>query len=146
VSLVPLHCERIRRQVALEVDQEPSRFERAARRAHLLGCPDCRRFAADVPAFTQLLRDAPLVALERPVVVRRARRASAWRSVGIASPAAVAALALAFVGLSNDISRESRALGKASPRVYPTAGELEQEISAVEVAARRSLTFTTFLR
>jgi predicted anti-sigma-YlaC factor YlaD len=146
VSLAPLNCERIRRQVALEVDQEPSRFERAARKAHLVGCPDCRAFAADVRAFTQMLREAPLVPLERPVVVRRTR--PAWRSLGIASPAAAAALALAFVGLSGEFSRDGRSLGSqaVSPRVYPTAGELEQEISAVEVAARRSLTFTTFLR
>jgi hypothetical protein len=138
----------MRRQIALGVDKQPSAFERAGRATHLLGCSDCRRFESEVLAFTQLLRDAPLEPLERPVVVRRAR--PAWKSLGLASPAAAAALVLAFVGLSGqDATRDGRSVasaGQATPRVYPTAGELEQEISFVEVAAKRSLAFTTNIR
>jgi predicted anti-sigma-YlaC factor YlaD len=149
VTLVPLNCERTRRQVALAVDQEPSLFERTARAAHLLGCSECRRFAAEVNAFTLMLREAPLERLERPVVVRRAR--PAWRSLGVVSPAAVAALALAFVGVSSQIPTNEqpgagRSYQRVSPTVYPTAGELEQEISFVEVAANRSVAFTTNIR
>ena len=136
MSLAPLNCERIRRQVALGVDEEPSRFERAARAAHLLGCPDCRRFEADVRAFTQMLREAPLEPLERPVVVRRAR--PAWRSLGVVSPAAVAALVLAFVGVSGQFATGDRGASRAlrSPTVYPTASQLASEQAFIEALAR----------
>ncbi len=139
----------MRRQIALGVDKQPSAFERAGRAAHLLGCADCRRFESEVVAFTQMLRDAPLERLERPVVVRRAPR-PAWKSLSLASPAAAAALVFAFVGLSGgNATRDGRSVarsGEVIPRVYPTAGEIEQEISFVEVAAKRSMAFTTNIR
>ena len=83
-------CDRAAQWVSLELDGELSQLEHAALERHLAGCARCREVAADVRSFTCLLREAPLVELERPVVVRAPQRARVARR---------AAISLAFAGL-----------------------------------------------
>jgi len=70
-------CERAAQWISLDLDGELSQLERAALGRHLDGCPRCREIGADVRAFTTLLREAPLVELDRPVELPPARRAHA---------------------------------------------------------------------
>ena len=61
--------------------------------AHLVRCEDCRTYAADVVAFTNRLRAAPLEPLERPVVIQRSRRTVVGRpQLGLAAGVAVVVL------------------------------------------------------
>ena len=86
-------CERASQWISLDLDGELSQLERAALARHLTACVRCSELAADVSSFTQLLRAAPLVELERPIVVeapRAVRRRVARR----------AAVSLAFAGLT----------------------------------------------
>ena len=85
-------CERASQWISLELDGELSQLERTALARHLGGCARCRELAADVTAFTHLLREAPLVQLEQPLVVelpRAVRRRVARR----------AAVSVAFAGV-----------------------------------------------
>ena len=86
-------CERASQWISLDLDGELSQLERAALDRHLAGCARCAETSADVGAFTRLLREAPLVELERPVVVSAPRRARA-------RAARRAAVGLAFAGIS----------------------------------------------
>src|SRR5262245_41143976 len=63
------------RAISLRLDGEASELEAAALDRHLAVCPRCREVAADTAALTALLREAPLVELERPVVLASPRRA-----------------------------------------------------------------------
>ena len=62
------------RLISLRLDGEAAQLEAAALDRHLERCPRCREVAADTAALTSLLREAPLVELERPVVVTSPRR------------------------------------------------------------------------
>ena len=62
------------RVISLRLDGEASQLEVAALERHLETCPRCREVAADTATLTSLLREAPLVELERPVVVTSPRR------------------------------------------------------------------------
>jgi anti-sigma factor RsiW len=62
------------RSISLRLDGEASELEVMALDRHLAVCPRCREIAADTASLTYLLRDAPLVELERPVVVASSRR------------------------------------------------------------------------
>lgn len=86
-------CERAMQWISLDLDGELSQLEQAALARHLDACDRCREVGADVDAFTLLLRDAPLVELERPVVVAAPRRARA-------QVARRAAVSVAFAGLA----------------------------------------------
>jgi len=79
--------------ISLDLDGELSQLEQAALARHLDDCARCRAAGADVNAFTRLLRDAPLLELERPVAVAAPRRAR----VVVARRAAVT---LAFAALA----------------------------------------------
>jgi anti-sigma factor RsiW len=91
-------CERALHLISLGLDGESSQLEQAALDRHLADCARCRAAAVDLGAFTALLRQSPLVELERPVALpaparsraRVARRAAA--AVAFAVVAAVAAL------------------------------------------------------
>ena len=80
-------CERSLQWISLDLDGELSQLERAALDRHLDACARCRAASDEVRSFTQLLREAPLVELERPVVVAGARRigSRAARRVAAAS-------------------------------------------------------------
>jgi len=79
--------------ISLDLDGELSQLEQAALARHLDGCARCRELGTDVNAFTQLIRDAPLVELDRPVVVAAPGRSRA-------RAARRAAVSLAFAGLA----------------------------------------------
>lgn len=107
-----LECDRVREWASLDLDGELSEFERVLMDAHLALCADCREFRSSMGAFTSELRAVPLEASERPVVVRRSRRAISFRRV----PAAAAALVVATVGVATLLtSSELRGVSESSP-------------------------------
>ena len=130
-------CDRVRAQIALEVDREFSQFERARRATHVARCPECRAFGVDVREFTRVLREAPLEQLSRPLTVRRPR--TAVRALRV--PALAAAMVIAVAGLSAQLATQFATGGRASaargPAVYPTGNELQSEIEMVEVLGER---------
>jgi hypothetical protein len=80
--------------------------------AHLALCADCMQFRESIAGFTSELRAVPLELSERPVVVRRARRAISFRRV----PAAAAALVVATVGVATLLtSSELRGVSNGAP-------------------------------
>ena len=88
-----LVCDRVRAQISFGLDGELSQLEHAMLSSHLERCADCRAYETDVTTFTRAMREAPLEAPARPVVVRPRRRFVATRiQVGAAAAAAVAAL------------------------------------------------------
>jgi len=123
-------CQRARAQISLDVDGVLSEFERRLVAAHLERCEDCRTYQADVAAFTDVLRGAPLEHAERRIVVRRPRRlrpvATALRGAAVALPVAVAV----FIGQGalTDLNRPD---GIQTPTRYPTAAQLSREVESV---------------
>jgi len=105
-------CEQVRERVSLDLDGELSGFERVLVDRHLASCAGCKAFAAQAGSFTQRLRAAPLVELERPVSVP-ARRSFRLETMRFAAAAAAAAAALAVgvgaltasLGESGDVTR-----------------------------------------
>jgi anti-sigma factor RsiW len=67
-------CDRWTRTISLRLDGEASELEAIALERHLAVCPRCREIAFDTTSLTRLLREAPLVELDRPVVVTSPRR------------------------------------------------------------------------
>lgn len=94
----PLVCDRVRGQISLALDGELSQLERAMLSSHLERCASCRAYQADSAALTTLLRDAPLEAMSRPVMVHRRRRSIVGARVQVAAAAAIAVAALAGAG------------------------------------------------
>lgn len=131
-------CDRVRAQISVELDGELSQLERAMLAAHVRRCAECRAYGVEVTAFTDELRAAELQVMERPVVVRRLRRAVAgrrWMQV----PAA-AALALTVVGVATQVAAlgprpagQSASLG--APVRFPTRAELERELALIAMAS-----------
>jgi anti-sigma factor RsiW len=134
-------CERVRVQVSLLLDGELSQFERRMLDAHLAQCPDCVAYADDVTSFTDQIRYAPMLPLERPVVVQRRSRFSVSRvQMGVA-----AVVGLIAVGLGSQLA-ESEAKGdlwQAPPVTkYTTRAQLDYEqalLRSLEVRTNVSL-------
>lgn len=126
-------CDRVRAQIALEVDHEYSQLERARRATHVAHCPECRAFGVEVRAFTRLLREAPPELLTRPITIRRPRTAA--QSLRLTSVAA-AALVFALVGLSAQLATEFAERGsrtaRSGPTVFTTGQDLASEIELIE--------------
>ncbi len=127
-------CDRIRAQIALEVDHEYSQLERARRATHVAHCAECRAFGIEVREFTRLLREAPPERLTRPITIRRPRTAAqSLRLTGVAA----AAMVLALVGLSAQLATEFAGRGSQSarsgPTVFLTGQDLASEIEVIEV-------------
>jgi anti-sigma factor RsiW len=79
-------CERSIRAISLRLDGEISELESAALVRHRAVCEHCCEIAAHPAATTELLREAPLVELERRVVVtspRRVRRQRVRRTAAV---------------------------------------------------------------
>lgn len=91
-------CDRAAQWVSLDLDGELSPIERAALDRHLDGCPRCRALAADITSFTRLMREAPLVELEHPLVARAPQRIRVARRAA-ASLAFAAAVTAAVLGV-----------------------------------------------
>jgi predicted anti-sigma-YlaC factor YlaD len=90
-------CDRARQWISLELDSELTQLEEAALARHLSLCARCRAVSAEFGAFTQLLREAPLLDLDRPVVVAAPRLARSRAARRAAVSLAFAALAAAAV-------------------------------------------------
>lgn len=125
-----LVCQRVREQVSLQLDDELSQLERRMLASHLARCAVCEAYAAEVTTFTEALRSAPPVVLERPVVVQRPRRLTGVRlQAGVA-----AALAFAALGLGSQLATSGPGgdLSAASVTRFPTQAELQREIAIIE--------------
>ncbi len=128
-------CERVRAQVSLELDDELSQLERRMLDAHLICCPDCRAYAADVAAFTTELRAAPLEQIERAIIVHRPRRGSLARlQVGVA--AAVAIAILGFVLQLDFPGAERSSTVVRTPTRFPTLAEGRSEMLQITADGR----------
>lgn len=140
-------CERVRAQVSLELDDMLSQLERSQLDAHLIRCPDCRAYAADVVAFTTELRAAPLEQLGCAVVVHRPRRSSFARlQVGVAAAVAIAVLGYALQLDFPGVERSSTVV--QTPTRFPTLAEGRSEmlqITADGIAFRRHRSGSTFV-
>jgi anti-sigma factor RsiW len=82
----PTPCERSIKAISLRLDGEITELESAALDRHLAECERCSEIAAHTAAMTAVLREAPLVELERQVVVtspRRARRQLVRRTAAV---------------------------------------------------------------
>jgi predicted anti-sigma-YlaC factor YlaD len=128
-------CERVRAQIALELDREFSQLERARRVSHVAHCGECRAFEADLAAFTQLLRDAPP---ERPsrafTVPRRGVGVRSLRTSAVAAAATVLALVGVTTQIATDLATSERgSAARSGPTVYPTNQALESEVEIIEV-------------
>ena len=133
-GLRPATCDRVRAQIALELDREYSQLERARRVSHVAHCEDCRAFEADLQAFTQMLREAPPERPSRQFAVPR--RGVAGRALRTSSVAA-AAMVLALVGLTTQLAtdlatNDRRSAAPTAPTVYPTSQVLASEIAIIE--------------
>ena len=133
--LPSLVCRRVREQVSLQLDNELSELERRMLDAHLVRCASCAAYADDVRSFTQELREAPLVALERPVVVtRRGRYVAARLQIGVAAALAFAALGLGTqLSASTESGDTSLSRFEGSPNLSPPRSVLEREQAILEV-------------
>jgi anti-sigma factor RsiW len=97
-------CERWVRAISLQLDGEASELEAAALARHLLTCQRCREIATETAATTQLLREAPLLELGRPVTVvspQRARKQFVRRGSAVLVVAAGLAVASAVTWFSD---------------------------------------------
>lgn len=127
-------CERVRAQASLLVDGELSELERRMLVSHLERCSACRTYAADVEAFTDLIRSAPLVAPTRPVVVRAGRRVGTARmQVGVAAALALVALGLGAQVSSLESQAPSLARFEGKQNLSPPRSVLEREQAILQV-------------
>jgi len=127
-------CERVRAQVSLQLDDELSQLERRMLAAHLERCADCRSYADEVSAFTRTLREAPLEALERPLVLRRARRPSIARlQIGVAAGLAVAILGAASQFPVSETQGPSLSRFEGTKNLSPPSAVLEREQAILDV-------------
>lgn len=87
----PVVCERVRAHVSIDLDGELSELEQKMRDAHLVRCPACRAYSADVVSFTTKLRNAPLEEIGRPIHIHLPRRVALGRvHAGLAAAVAIA--------------------------------------------------------
>ena len=123
-------CSRVRAQVSLQLDDELSQLERRMVSAHLERCHDCSLYAEEVEEFTLALRAAPMVSLDRAIVVTRPRRLSILRmQAGVAA----AVLAVVAVGLASQVTPSSSSDATESEwsvtvTRFPTAVETQREL------------------
>lgn len=111
----PLHCDRSRQWISIELDGTISSFEGKLLSRHLRRCADCRAFASSVRGQTELLRAAPLELLAAPVEVTVRRQGRPLRKVVmplVASLAAAAATLTFVAGGSQEPPRTSAAHGQ----------------------------------
>lgn len=126
-------CDRAREWSSLQLDGELSDFEHVLLGSHLSTCEECRHFSASVTAFTVELRAVPLERPERPVVVRKHRRA-----LSLARAPVAAALAVMAVGLGTLLT--SSELGNSPDRAVferPAAAELDATNLMRQAEAKR---------
>lgn len=100
--------------------------------SHIARCPECAVYRAGVTSFTKELREAPLEALESPIVIRRRSAVNMSRiQVGVAAALALAALGLGTQLQSRPTSSGSRSLGTITR--FPTDAEVANENALLEL-------------
>src|SRR5205823_4692856 len=124
-------CERALQWISLDLDGELSQLEQAALGRHLHGCARCRSASVEVGGFTRLLRQAPLVELERPVTIaapRNARvRAARRAAVSVAVGALAAAAVLGALVITSSTTSASSALAFRNAREQQRFAHLEAQ-------------------
>jgi len=120
VSLVHGKCDRARQWASLELDGELSSFERALLANHVVRCPSCKAFRAEINSLTTALRTAQYEPF-RGIVLGRIRR-----RVGMRLAPAAAAMAVAAVGLGS-------LLASSTFRSSPVAHFAAQSVDATNV-------------
>lgn len=130
----PIVCDRVRAQVSLLLDGELSQLEQRMLASHLDRCPACSAYKADVESFTVEIRSAPLLPLQRPIVVERRRRLAGVRLQAVAA-AAVALVALGLGGqlASNDSQSSSLPTFDDARDLSPPRSVLEREQEILDV-------------
>jgi anti-sigma factor RsiW len=131
-------CDRVRGQISLELDGELSQLERAMVVSHVRRCPACASFKASATSFTDALRTAPLVALERPIEVpslrRRALAEMRFGAFRVAAAAAGIAVVLTL-GLSSGGILGSQGLhdGPSARAAYLQSMDYERALMKQEI-------------
>jgi anti-sigma factor RsiW len=104
-------CEQARERLSLRLDDELTPHETLLLERHLLRCPACAAFAAQVDASTEVLRSAPLEPApqfwlpRRPAATRFTARAAAVTAAAAAA-VLVAVTAVPFGGGAGRASAE----------------------------------------
>lgn len=133
-------CERVREYASLKLDGELSQFEAALLAAHVDQCPACREFEARLNAATNVLREAPVARLERPVVLPSQRNLIPFRRVQAGLAVAVVVVAIGVGSFLSSIGSK----GSVQPRIsLPSAGE-DREIRDIRRARLQDLAFHQF--
>ena len=116
-------CEQAVQWSSLELDGELSEFEHAALHRHLERCPACRTSAAQIGAFTKILRESPLEEIQAPVAA-----AQPWQRRRFGRPAAVVALgaAAAFAASLSLVSTTGSGLTTST---FGSAAQPQQELA-----------------
>ena len=132
-------CSRVRAQVSLQLDDELSQLERRMVSAHLERCHDCSLYAEEVEEFTLALRAAPMVLLDRAIVVTRPRRLSILRmQAGVAAVLAVVAVGLASQVTPSSSSDATESEWSVTVTRFPTAVETQRELEMLARLPNRS--------
>lgn len=124
MTFSPTDCDRARESFSAELDEELPELERERLSLHLIGCPDCSAWAAEVRDATRRLREATLEAPPRRVVLpKRGRRWTVGPAVAVSSAAAlVASLVVAIGPQSASLGSQPSILGDTPGSSHPLGG------------------------
>jgi predicted anti-sigma-YlaC factor YlaD len=125
-------CERAAQWISLELDDELSQLEQAALTRHLDRCGRCRAVSSEVFGFTRVLREAPLIELDRKIAYRAPRRAR-LRAVRRAT-ASLAFAGLAVAAVFGAFALSGSNTGSGSPLSFQS---LQQQQHFADVEVRR---------
>jgi len=134
----PLHCDRSRAWISLDLDGSLSEFEAIKLRRHLGRCAQCRSFAADAAALTHLLRSTPLEVPESHVELPGRIPARRRGAAALALATAAAGLAAALAVHSGSGGAERQSAPSAAPAGRPAALALIS-YDAANLGVRRSV-------
>ena len=129
-----LSCAEMRALISHRLDAASSQFETALAGAHLRRCAECSSFAAEVGAFTALIREAPLERVSRQVSLPRPARYR--RPLRVARGAlASAAVAVAAVGIGGSARVDGAAtiVRAAAPAPLERADDSDRLVSIREL-------------
>jgi anti-sigma factor RsiW len=129
------------RSISLRLDGEAAELEVAALDRHLAVCPRCREFAEESASLTQLLRVAPLVELERPVVIDYPRRVRS-KVVRRAAAGILVAAGLAAAGVGVTVVTDSGPKHPSSALGFRDLKEQRQFVRAELIRLEPQSVFT----
>lgn len=137
MSKATRRCDRVREYVSLKLDGELSQFEAALLAAHVDQCPACREFESRLNAATNVLREAPLERLQRPVILPPRRNLVPFRRVQAGLAVALVVVAVGVGSLVSTLGSK----GSVRPEFsLPSAGE-DREIRDIRRARLQDLAF-----